>query len=146
MFYNDLTTDLKKIFGVKKIIYSQVEYGQEQDVLYCNITTERNRPSHGFYYFRIIGSLGYNTQYGNTRKGWFHYKWLQSRYEHKERLQLGNYEINGDFPLINDRPYNKFFCTSKIEFVYTIKIPFDPSHKTKGFIAQIKKLFTKGGK
>lgn len=141
MYHKDLVNDLKKIFGLKKVVFSSVEYGAEQDVIFCDITTERNRPRHGYYYFRVTGQIGFNAQYENTKKGWFHYKWLSSRYENKDRFQLGGNETNATFTLMN-----KFFCKSRIDFVYTIKIPFDPSKKTKGFIATITSLFTKGGK
>lgn len=139
MYHKDLTNDLKKIFGVKKVVFSSVEYSAEQDVIFCDINTERNRPSRGFYYFRVTGQIGFNAQYGNTRKGFWHYKWLESTYKDKNRLQLGGNETNGTFTQMN-----KFFCKSRIDFVYTIKIPFNPAKKTVGFIATIKKLFKRG--
>lgn len=141
MYHKDLIRDLQKIFGLKKVVFSSVEYGAEQDVLFCDIANERNRPNNGFYYFRVTGQIGFNAQYGNTKKGWFHYKWLASRYENKSRLQIGGNEYNATFSFMN-----KFFCKSRIDFVYTIKVPFNPSKKTKGFIAKIINLLNKGGK
>lgn len=140
MYHKYLTDDLKKIFGLKKVVYSSVEYGEEQDTLYCNIATEFNRPRRGFYYIRVSGTLGYNAQYGNTKKGWWHYKWLESTYKDKLRLDLTGFENNVDFAVMN-----KYFCKSRIDFVYTIKIPFNPSQKTRGFMAKFYKLIT-GGK
>lgn len=132
MYHKQLVKDLIKIFGIKKIVFSSVEYGAEQDVIYCDVISERNRPTNGHYYFVVRGTIGFNAQYGNTKKGWFHYKWLASSYEHKARLQLGNNEVN-----VNFAEMNKYFCKSRIDFVYRIKIDFDPSHKTQGWIQKI---------
>ena len=48
MYRKDLENDLKKIFGIKKIVFSQVEYGAEQDVLYVDILSTRNRTMRGY--------------------------------------------------------------------------------------------------
>lgn len=143
MYRKDLENDLKKIFGIKKIVFSQVEYGAEQDVLYVDILSTRNRPMRGYYYFAVSGSIGLNAQYGNTKSGFFHSKWLESHYENKTRLNLGAREVN-----INFTQMNKYFCKNRIDFVYRIKIPFNPAKKTKGInllFSQITKLF-KGSK
>lgn len=139
MYHKELEKDLKQIFGLKKVAFTSVEYGEEQDILYCDVATEINRPRRGFYYFRITGTIGFNSQYANTQKGFFHYKWLESKYTNKARLGLGSYENNVTFAVMN-----KYFCKSRIDFVYTIKIPFNPSQKTKGFLATFYKLFNKG--
>lgn len=139
MYHKELEKDLKKIFGIKKVVFSSVDYGEEQDILYCDIATQRNRPSRGYYYFRVTGTIGFNSQYSNTKKGFFHYKWLESDHADKFRLGLGGYENNVFFAVMN-----KYFCKSRIDFVYTIKIPFNPSQKTKGFLAKFYKLLTKG--
>lgn len=135
MYRAELEKDLKQIFGIKKVVFSSVEYGQEQDVIYCSILRERNRPRHGFYYFYVYGSIGYNAQVGNTVKGFWHAKFLRSRYATKSRLSLSSFEDNVDFTVMN-----KFFNKSRIDFQYRIKIPFDPSGKTKGFVSTIMKL------
>lgn len=132
MYHKQLVKDLTKIFGIKKVVFSSVEYGAEQDVIYCDVISERNRPANGHYYFAVRGTIGFNAQYGNTKKGWFHYKWLASPYEKKYRLQLGNNEVN-----VNFAEMNKYFCKSRIDFVYRIKIDFNPSHKTEGWIQKI---------
>lgn len=139
MYHKDLIKDLTQIFGIKKVVFSSVEYGEEQDVIYCDISTEFNRPRNGFYYFRITGQLGFNSQYGNTVKGFFHDKWLRSTYPHKARLDFSGFENNVNFPVMN-----KFFCKSRIDFVYTIKLPYNPAQKTRGFMAKFYKLFKKG--
>lgn len=139
MYHKELVNDLKKIFDIKKVVFSSVEYGSEQDTLYCDITDEKNRPSNGFYYFCVRGTIGFNSQYGNTRKGFFHYKWLASAYKHKARFQLGNREVN-----VNFSQMDKYFCKSRIDFVYRIKIEFNPSQKTRGWIQNIIKMFKKG--
>lgn len=131
MYHKQLQEDLIKIFGIKKVVFSSVEYGAEEDVLYCDITTEFNKPRNGYYYFRISGNIGFNAQYGNTTKGFFHYKWLDSKYADKSRLDLTGFESNVNFPVMN-----KYFCKSRIDFVYTLKMPFNPSQKTRGFIAK----------
>ena len=135
MYHKQLILDLQKIFGIKKVVFSSVEYGAEQDIIYCDITSERNRPANGHYYFVVRGTIGFNAQYGNTKKGWFHYKWLSSAYDKKSRLQLGNNEVN-----VNFAEMNKYFCKSRIDFVYRIKIDFNPSHKTQGWIQNILNL------
>ena len=33
MYHKELEKDLKKIFGIKKVVFSSVDYGEEQDVL-----------------------------------------------------------------------------------------------------------------
>ena len=136
MYHKQLVNDLTKIFGIKKIVFSSVEYGAEQDILYCDITSERNRlTNNGYYYFVVRGTIGFNAQHGNTKKGWFHYKWLASPYKDKARLQLGNNEVN-----VNFAEMNKYFCKSRIDFVYRIKIEFNPSHKTRGWVQKIMNL------
>lgn len=140
MFHKYLEHDLTKIFGLKKVVWSNVEHGAEQNVLYVDISNQRNRPRDGYYYIKVFGELGFNTQYGNTKKGWFHYKWLDSKYDHKNRLQLSGVENNTNFGEMN-----KYFCKNRIEFVYTIKIPFNPSKPTKGFLGRFYTLI-KGGK
>lgn len=135
MYHKQLSKDLEKIFGIKKVVFSSVEYGAEQDVLYCDIVSERNRPANGHYYFAVRGTIGFNAQYGNTKKGFFHYKWLSSPYKEKSRLQLGNNEVN-----VNFAEMNKYFCKSRIDFEYRIKIDFNPSQKTAGWIQRIMNL------
>lgn len=71
MYHKDLVKDLQKIFGIKKIVFSSVEYGAEQDVIYCDVISEKNRPSNGHYYFVVRGTIGFNAQHGNTKKGGF---------------------------------------------------------------------------
>lgn len=140
MYHKQLSKDLEKIFGIKKVVFSSVEYGAEQDVIYCDIVSERNRPANGHYYFAVRGTIGFNAQYGNTKKGFFHYKWLSSPYKEKSRLQLGNNEVN-----VNFAEMNKYFCKSRIDFEYRIKIDFNPSQKTAGWIQRIMNLIS-GGK
>lgn len=135
MYHKQLSKDLEKIFGIKKVVFSSVEYGAEQDVIYCDIVSERNRPANGHYYFAVRGTIGFNAQYGNTKKGFFHYKWLSSPYKEKSRLQLGNNEVN-----VNFAEMNKYFCKSRIDFEYRIKIDFNPSQKTAGWIQRIMNL------
>lgn len=135
MFRSELEKDLQKIFGLKKVVFSSVEYGTEQDVLYVDIVTNKNRPANDNYYFKVTGTIGYNTQNGNTKNGWWHYKYLSSKHENKSRLGLGSFETNVSFALMN-----KFFTKSRIDFTYRVKIPFDPSQKTTGFISAIRKL------
>ena len=135
MFRNELETDLKKIFGLKKVVFSNVEYVMEQDVLYVNIVMNKNRPDHGGYYFKVTGTLGYNTQNGNTKNGWWHYKYLQSNHTNKQRLGLGSFETN-----VNFASMDKFFTKSRIDFTYRVRIKFDPSQKATGFISTIRKL------
>lgn len=132
MYHKELAKDLEKIFGIKKVVFSSVEYGAEQDVMYCDVISDRPRPSRGYYYFAVRGTIGFNAQHGNTKTGFFHYKWLESRYKDKARLQLGSSEVN-----VNFAQMDKYFCKSRIDFVYRIKIPFNPAHKTKGWIQNI---------
>lgn len=60
---------------------------------------------------------------------------MASSYEHKARLQLGNNEVN-----VNFAEMNKYFCKSRIDFVYRIKKEFNPSHTTRGWIQTIMNL------
>ena len=135
MFRKELEKDLQKIFGLKKVVYSSVEYGEEQDVLYVDIVQNKCRPARGFYYFVVTGTIGYNTQSGNTKNGWWHYMFLKSNHTNKSRLGLGSFESNVNFTVMN-----KFFTKSRISFTYRLKIPFDPATKTKGIVNTIRTL------
>lgn len=139
MYRKQMMKDLQAIFGIKKVVFSSVEYGEEQDVLYVDIETQKNRPQRGKYYFRITGNLGINSQAQNTVKGFFHAQYLNSRYENRNRLGLSGFERNVNFAIMN-----KLFCKSRVNFVYTISIDYNPARKTKGFIAKFYKLFKRG--
>ena len=63
MFRTKLETELKNIFGFKKVSFAQPPESNEQDILFVNITACKYRPSETSISGRITGKMIiYSTQ------------------------------------------------------------------------------------
>lgn len=141
MYKKQLEADLRKIYGVKKVLFASVESGWEQGALYVDVSNVWQNIRHGQQHFRVRGTLGMWGVSPAYKTGFLKDKlWEASRTstlkEIADRILLFDNEENVKYP-----DMESYFNQTEIGFIYRVNMDYDPSKKTKGF--SIKTFFTK---
>lgn len=126
MFEKTLETKLKKIFGVKKVTFSQPGKSNEQEVLFVDVEQSRNRFKDGFFIARVTGTLTINANADKLPFGYFSKQIEKADPADKEGLAFFDFERN-----------NKIYqniVQRTVSFTYFFKDQFDPA---KGLINDI---------
>lgn len=137
MFKKQLATDIKKIWGLKKVIFGTVEEGLEQDVAYVDVEEVKQQITQGFIKFRVKIKLGIIGTKEANRHGFLLSRLKQASkkpglIEDVNRFLAFNREEDIKF-----EDYEGFFTQTSQRFLYCLTIEYDPAAKTKGFIAKV---------
>lgn len=122
MFRAKFEEYLKAIFEVEKIVYDDVNNGDEKDVLYVQITNLKDIPSYGKMYFRVVGTLGINAESINYKYGYLKQRCQLAPRKYTKHFTFGSVEQNINFTI-----YNDYFVKPKLDFVFRINLDYNPA-------------------
>lgn len=121
MFREQLINDLSDIFEFEIIRNQSVAEGLEQDVLYYQITSVKEMPKEGEYYFSVRGQIGTHSDELNNRYGYLLERARLSKCPNKSRFRFSSREMVINMSLIDD-----IFIKTTLDFEYRVSIPFNP--------------------
>lgn len=131
MFREQLTDDCLAIFDLKKVVFDDIGEDKEQDVLYINISDVKQNFGAGYAFFRVRGTIG---TIGLTDKN--RYGYLFDRVKQFAKGDSNNILDRFKFwPSERDIKFatmNSFYTKTEINFIYSIKLPYDPAEKMQG--------------
>lgn len=119
MFEKELEAKLKKIFKAQKVSYSQPSESKEQECLFVEIETSRNRFKDGRCVGRFEGNI---TMFGNADKMPFGY--------FAECIEQANPDDLKDIGFFNVESNSRIFqniVQRTVEFTYFFNGQYDPA-------------------
>lgn len=142
MFRGQLINDCLAIFDLKKVVFDDIGEDKEQDVLYINVSDVKQKFNDGQAFFRVTGTIG---TIGLTDKN--KYGYLLDRVKQFSKRDTDNILERFRFwPREKDIKFatmNSFYTKTEVNFIYSIKLEYDPAEKMKGvnFIFNMLKFF-----
>ena len=140
MFKKQLMADCRQIFGIKKIIFGDVDQGEEQNALYISIEDCKEVFHTGTVDFMVRGTLGMLGTKESTPYGFFLDRLKQAFKNSKINIAAQRFLIYGKEKDVKFSSYEGFFIQSEVSFFYKVTLEYDPAKKTRGFIAKIKEV------
>ena len=132
MYKRELEIDLLEIFDVKKVIFADISYGAEQDVLYCDISATKNDIKNGKEFAQFSGAVSMLAADEKLQKGWFHKRIALMNKEQNQKFFFSPQEDNIPFAHIA----NKLLSKSSVSFMYFYEGEFNPPEKLQGVRGQ----------
>lgn len=121
MFRSKLEECLKGIFEVNKVIYGDVNLGDEQNAVYVDISTVKPCPAQGGYYFRVNGKLGIVAEAVNYKWGYLKSRCQLADKKYTQYFGFSSIEENPNFGSYNDK-----FVKPTVNFTFRITLPYNP--------------------
>lgn len=119
MYENELSEKLKNIFQLKKVTFQEPGESNEQETLFIEIETSRNKIKDGRFTARVSGRL---TVFGNANKmpfGFFSKQIDKAKVDDKKDFFFTDFEENTK--IINN------IVERSLSFVYFFNGQFDPN-------------------
>lgn len=122
MFKKALEADLRKIFGVKKIVYNLSALSMEQDVLYVEISESKDCIKNGKASARVKGFISLMGTQQKNPFGFFSKKLQLAPIAIEKRFWFGRIETPDDMGALGWE-----VCTHKMPFMYNFEEDYNPA-------------------
>ncbi|MDR3112932.1 MAG: hypothetical protein LBU09_00970 [Endomicrobium sp.] len=127
MYEEDLKIELMEIFDVEKVIMSELLYGGEQDVLYCNITNAKFDIGNGKECAQVHGIIEMTAAQNKLPRGWLHKRIAMITKEQNKKFFFSPQEDGISFAY-----GNKLLSKYSVIFTYFYEGEFNPPEKMQG--------------
>ncbi|MDR3243817.1 MAG: hypothetical protein LBT79_03615 [Elusimicrobiota bacterium] len=127
MFIDALKSDLLNIFKVKKVLIAPLEYGAEQEIIYCEIDKVVNDIKDGYAYSQVSAEVAIVAVAEKLMRGWIHKQIATMPKEIHQKFDFSSIEDAIPFP--SDE---KLLTKYSVSFTYYFVGEYDPKKKMKG--------------
>jgi hypothetical protein len=119
MWHRSIEEDLKRIFGVSKVLFAALGRGREQDVLFCDVEKVITTIRDGKAKARVYGNISIMGLYEKNRSGFL-----------SKKVQLGDVDLTQKFVFGREESpvspisawiYEDKFNVYSIDFMYFYK-------------------------
>lgn len=139
MWHKALETDFKSIFGIKKVLYEDAQFGREQDVLYCEVSNAKTIIRPGMEIADVEGKISILGLMNKNKSGFLSKQIQLAPAALTDKFIFDRTEQNIPVSMFEDR-----FNVYSVNFMYLYRAQYNPNKKKitiqNFFIELIKKI------